>query len=148
EQAHTLEHSIIRSLQQNGICTQKTLTVSMKRETDELKQSVEMAYRYQRPEFFGVTSSGSCGNPLSNLAQFHLVGELVEKLKEGASLFESLEVARRKTLSKLSGELELSTQKGLRCLQGLKKGMFHDDTVLGKDLLRRVLGRFPFSPWD
>lgn len=148
EQAHTLEHSIIRSLQQYGLCTQKTLATSLKRETEELKESIELAYRYQRPEFFGVTSSGSCGNPLSNLAQFHLVEELVERLNEGSSLFESLEEARRRTLSKLASELELSTQRGLRSLQGLKKGMLHDDTVLGQNLLKRVLSRFPFSPWE
>ena len=147
EQAHTIEHAIIRSLQKYAMCTPKTLAKAVLEEGRELKRSVEIGYKLRRPEVFGVTSSGACGNPLTNLAQFYLAKEMVESIDEGYSIIESMETARRKALSKLTDELELTTEIGLRALQGLKKGMLHDDSPIAQKYTKRVLRRFPPSPW-
>jgi len=147
EQAHTIEHAIIRSLQTYAMCTPKTLARAIAQEGHELEASVEIGYKMKRPEIFGVTSSGACGNPMTNLAQFYLAREMVEGIESGQSVIESLETARRKALSQLTDELELTSEVGLRALQGLKKGMLHDDNPLAQKYLKRVLSRFPPSPW-
>lgn len=148
ESAHTIEHAIIRSLSRYSMVTPKTLRESIKEETDALKTSLEIGYRFRMPEFFGVTSTGMCGNPLTGLAHFYLADELRHNLDGGASLTASLEDARLSALSKVTGDLELTTRRGARVLQGLKHGMMHDDAVLDSDRLKAVLRRFPLSPWN
>jgi hypothetical protein len=148
QQAHTVEHAIIRSLNCYGLCTAKSLLRSMAEETSELKESVEWGMKFARPELFGLTESGACGNPLTNAAQIYMTEEFSSALKEGQSVFASVEQARRKAMSRLATELELTTQEGLRVLQGLKKGMFHDDSPLSLDKGKKILSRFPVSPWD
>jgi len=147
EQAHTIEHAIIRALQTYAMCTPKTLARAIAQEGRELEASVEIGYKLKRPEIFGVTSTGACGNPMTNLAHFYLAKEMVEGIESGQSVIESLETARRKALSQLTDELELTSEIGLRALQGLRKGMLHDDNPLAQKYLRRVLNRFPPSPW-
>lgn len=148
EQAHSIEHGIIRSLSQYGLCTPRTLVESLQIETGELKQSVEAGFKWGKPEIFGVTSSGSCGNPLTNLAHFYLEREVFRQLSEGEGLFRSIDEARRKTLSRLTETLDISTSWGLRALQGLKKGMLHDDAGQSPGKMAVVLSRFPASPWE
>ena len=147
EQAHTIEHAIIRSLQRYAMCTSKTLAQAISEEATELRHSVEIGYKFNRPEIFGVTESGACGNPLTNLAQFYLANEMLKNLDEGHSVFESIDTARKKALSKLTEELDLTTDIGLRALQGLKNGMLHDDSPVAQKYLKRILSRFPESPW-
>jgi hypothetical protein len=147
EQAHTIEHAVIRSLQKYSMCTAKSLAQAIYAEGQELRRSVEIGYKMERPEIFGVTSSGACGNPLTNLAQFYLAKEMISGLENGHSLLESVETARKKALSKLTEELELTTEYGLRALQGLRRGMLHDDSPIAQKHLKRVLKRFPSSPW-
>lgn|GEM_PF-519136 len=147
EQAHTIEHAIIRSLRAYGICTAKTLRQMIGRETDELKESVAAGLKFRMPEIFGVTAAGVCGNPMTNLARFYLTQETVRLYKSGKNLRDSLSGARNKTLSRLTGDLDISTRAGLRVLQGLKRGMRHDDTLPAEGTLRRVLERFPPHPW-
>lgn len=147
EVAHTVEHAIIRSLRQYALCTPKTLARAMAGEARELKDSIEMGIELQRPEIFGVTSTGACGNPLTNLAQFYLAEGILNGLSRGQSLAWSLDDARRRTLSRLTQDLELSATRGLRALQGLKFGMRHDDTCLPEGILKKVISRFPPSPW-
>ncbi|NPV70962.1 MAG: hypothetical protein HPY55_10000 [Firmicutes bacterium] len=148
EKAHTLEHAIIRCLREHALCTPKNLAGAIEAETAELKESLEIGFTLRRPEVFGLTQSGQCGNPLTNLAHFYLAREVVENLKEGQDLRDSLEAARLKALSRISGDLGLSTEPGIRVLQGLKKGMMHDDTRLTPSFLKKVLKRFPRSPWN
>ena len=50
-------------------------------------------------------------------------------------------------MSQLAGELGITMQRDLRVLQGLKKGMSHDDTPLRVEAGKRVIGRFPVDPW-
>lgn len=147
EQAHTVEHAIIRSLQKYAMCTPKTLAQAIASEGAALKKSLEIGYQLKSPEIFGVTESGACGNPMTSLAQFYLAKEMVQSIDEGHSVMESLEAARRKALSKITDELELTTEVGLRALQGLKKGMLHDDSPIAQKYLKRVLKRFPSDPW-
>lgn len=147
EQAHTIEHAIIRALRVYGLCTVKTLLDSIAKETNELKQSIEYGIQFAMPEFLGRTATGACGNEMTNLAQFYLAQGFVENLNAGKSLNESLVKARRSTMSQLSGELGLTMRHGLRTLQGLKKGMSHDDTPLKIDVCKKVLNRFPYEPW-
>lgn len=146
EQAHTIEHGIIRALRVYGLCTPRTLLEAIARETDELKQSVELGLRFALPEIFGRTATGACGNPMSNLAQFFLAKEFVDNVASGKSLHQSLHDARRRAMSKLTGELGLTMQPGLRTLQGLKRGMSHDDTPLRVETAKRVISRFPLQP--
>jgi len=148
EIAHTIEHAIIRSLQRYAMVTPKTLRECMKEETDALKASLSVGYSLKMPELFGVTPTGMCGNPLTGLAHFYLATELQRNLEQGASFARSLEQARLSTLSKVTGELELTTEAGTRVMHGLKMGMMHDDTPQERDVLRSVLRRFPLSPWD
>jgi len=148
EQAHTVEHAIIRSLQQYALCTPKTLISCIAEETDELKDSLDLGFRRRLPEVFGITNSGACGNPLTNLAQFYLAQEIVGSLADGQSLRWSVHEARRKTLSRLAADLEFTTQAGLRTLQGLKKGMMHDDTAPSPRHAAAILKRFPATPWE
>ncbi len=148
EQAHTIEHAMIRSLRTFGLCTPKTLIDSLRKETDELKRSVECSFRFAMPELLGVTASGACGNPMTNLAQFYLAKEFLDNVRAGKALNESMEVARRSTMSQLTQDLGLTAQSGLRVLQGLKKGMKHDDTPLKLEICKKVLARFPFDPWS
>ncbi|HWR40466.1 MAG TPA: hypothetical protein VN611_13285 [Patescibacteria group bacterium] len=148
EQAHTLEHSIIRSLNTYGLCTAKTLVEAMKMETNELKRSVEFSIRYTLPEALGITASGVCGNPMTNLAQMYLTRELISGVRSGQNVMKSLEHARRATMSQLTEDMGLTMKKGLRVLQGLKKGMAHDDTLLKIETYKRVIQRFPFEPWN
>lgn len=147
ESAHTVEHGIIRALDQYGICSPRTLAMSLKREANDLKASIAMGFARKMPEIFGVTESGMCGNPLTNLAHFYMSEELRDLLDSGGDLWRSVDAVRRKTLSKLTDELEISTEAGLRILQGLKKGMAHDDTPLRRKSIKAILGRFPPNPW-
>ncbi|MBP2650351.1 MAG: hypothetical protein H6Q74_1176 [Firmicutes bacterium] len=146
EQAHTIEHGIIRSLHTYGICTSRTLQTEMAKETAELKQSVEWGMRFAMPEIIGRTSTGACGNPMSNLAQFYLTQELIDSVANGKSVRESLDNARRSTMSQLTSDLGLTTASGIRVLEGLKKGMRHDDTQLKMELLKKIIMRFPIEP--
>jgi hypothetical protein len=50
-------------------------------------------------------------------------------------------------MSQLTQDLGLTMQQGVRVLQGLKKGMSHDDTPLKIDICKKVIGRFPLDPW-
>ncbi len=147
ERAHTVEHAIIRALNQYGMCSPRTLAQAIDEESVELRTSVEAGYRLQSPQVFGVTTTGTCGNPLTQLAHFYLSQEVVKGIEAGESLLGSVEQAQRKVMSRLSEELELTTQSTWRVMQGLKKGMLHDDTPLDAHALHKVLGRFPVSPW-
>jgi hypothetical protein len=148
EQAHTIEHGVIRALRTYGLCTPRTLLDSIARETAELKQSVELGLRFALPEILGRTGTGACGNQMTNLAQFYLAREFVDNVAAGKSLDRSLHDARRRTMSQLTGELGITMQRDFRALQGLKKGMSHDDTRLRVETGKRVIGRFPADPWN
>lgn len=148
EQAHTIEHAIIRSLQQYALCTPKTLVTSIEKETDELKASIEAGMRARLPEVFGVTQSGACGNPLTNLAQVYLTQEVIQGLTRGQSLPWTLDQARKKTLSRLTEDLRISSDPSWRVMQGLKRGMFHDDTLYTESKAKDILRRFPPEPWE
>lgn len=146
EQAHTIEHGIIRALSTYGLCTPRTLLTEMAKETDELKQSVEWGMRFAMPEVIGRTSTGACGNPMSNLAQFYLTKELIDNVAAGKSVAQSLHDARRSAMSQLTADLGITTTEGIRVLAGLKRGMRHDDTRLKVDTLKKIISRFPFEP--
>ena len=148
EKAHTVEHAIIRSLKNYSMCTPKTLRECMARETEELRWSVEVGIANKLPEVFGVTQSGICGNPMTQMASYYLSEEFKSQLEKGENFFDSLTTARNKTVSKLTKDMEISSQKGVRELQGLKKGMFHDDTPEEMKVLKRVITKFPANPWD
>jgi hypothetical protein len=148
EQAHSVEHGVIRALRTYGLCTPRTLLDSLVRETDELKQSVEFGLRFALPEIIGRTATGACGNPMTNLAQFYLAREFVDNIADGKSLERSLLDARQRTMSRLASDLGITMQRDLRVLQGLKKGMSHDDTPLRVETAKKVIGRFPFEPWS
>lgn len=147
EQAHTIEHAMIRALSTYGLCSPRTLMESLIKETNELKQSLEFSIRHTMPEALGITASGVCGNPLTNMAQFYLKKEFVDNVKAGKKLSDSLVNARRATMSQLTNDMGLSMQQGLRTLQGLKKGMSHDDSILKMNTYKKALQRFPFEPW-
>jgi hypothetical protein len=147
EQAHTVEHAIIRSLHRFALCSPKSLLQSTQDEANELKQSVEWGLRYNRPEFFGLTESGACGNPFSNNAQIYMAEEFMAAIKEGHSMLASAERARHKTMSRLTFDMGITTREGISILQGLKKGMFHDDTPLTLTIAKKILARFPINPW-
>lgn len=147
EHAHTIEHAIIRALRTFGLCTARTLLEAMSKETSELKKSVEASIKYNLPEVLGITASGACGNAMTNLAHFYLAQTFVSNVEAGRSLNESLAKARRATMSKLTQDLGLTMQPGLRTLQGLKKGMSHNDTPIKIDTCKQVIRRFPFDPW-
>lgn len=148
EQAHTIEHAMIRALKVYGLCTARTLLEAAIRETSELKRSVETSIRFTLPEILGRTRSGMCGNPMTNLAQFYLTHGVIDNLQAGKSLDRSLTEARNTAMSHLTQQLGLTTQPGLRVLQGLKKGMSHDDTILKLETYKKVIRRFPFDPWN
>ncbi|VBB06418.1 Hypothetical protein LUCI_1649 [Lucifera butyrica] len=148
EQAHTIEHAMIRALRTYGLCTPRTLIDSIAQEATELKQSVENSIKYTMPELLGLTASGACGNPMTNLAQFYLAKEFVGNIQAGKALNESLTKARRTTMSRLTQDMDLTMQQGIRILQGLKRGMSHDDTPLKLTVYKKVIGRFPFEPWE
>ena len=147
EKAHTIEHAIIRSLKNYAMCTPKTLRSCIIKETEELKWSVEVGIAKKLPEIFGVTKSGMCGNPLTQMASYHLSDELKKQIQSGENIIKSIENARTKTVSKITREMDISTQKGIRQLQGLKKGMFHDDTPEELKTLKKVIMKFPQDPW-
>ena len=117
-------------------------------EAHELKKSVETGFKFRLPEAIGITSSGVCGNPMTNMAHFYLNRELSDGLKNGYDFIESLDKARKKTLSRLEKELEISGDRGMRVLQGLKKGMVHDDSQDDLMILSKVINCFPLNPWD
>jgi hypothetical protein len=148
EQAHTVEHSIIRALNTYCLCSVKTLVEAMREETSELKKSVEVGLKYALPEVLGVTQSGYCGNPMTNLAQIYLAREFSDSLNAGKSLTESLDRARKTTMSQLTNDIGLTDKPALRALQGLKKGMAHDDTMLKREIYKKVIARFNFDPWE
>ena len=148
EQAHTVEHSIIRSLRGYGLCSPRTLLTSWRQETGELKASLEAGFRYKAPELFGQTESGACGNPLTHLAHFYMAKEFWKGVGQGSNVVESLQSARLKTLSHISSDLEITSDAGLRILQGLKKGMQHTDEPTLEQTMRKVLNAFPVSPWE
>ncbi|MDN5302136.1 MAG: hypothetical protein PWQ60_1650 [Thermoanaerobacteraceae bacterium] len=147
EKAHTVEHAIIRSLKNYAICTPKTLRESMRRETEELKWSVEVGIAKKLPEVFGVTRSGICGNPLTQMASYYLTEEFKNQIKNGANLIDSITEARNRTVSRITKDMDITTRKGMRELQGLKKGMFHDDTPEELRILKKVIMKFPQDPW-
>jgi len=147
EQAHTIEHAMIRSLRTYCLCTPRTLADSMVQETDELKKSLDFSIRYSMPETLGLTASGACGNAMTNMAQIYLAHDFVQNLEAGKSLNDSLVKARKTTMSQLTRDLGLTMQSGLRVLQGLKKGMSHDDTPLRLEIYKKIIQRFPISPW-
>ncbi len=148
EQAHTIEHAIIRSLRVYGVCTPKTLPAMARQETAELKQSVALGLKWQVPELFGITAAGACGNPLTHLARFYLTQETVRKLARGREPWEALAGARRTTLSRLTQDLQIAPDAGLQVLQGLKRGMHHDDSEISEGAARRILSHFPLNPWS
>jgi hypothetical protein len=148
ETAHTVEHAIIRSLNNYGFCTPKTLRYCMERETEELKWSVEIGIAKKLPEVFGVTRNGICGNPLTYMASYYLTEEFKSQLEAGKSPIDSLQKARNKTVSRITNEMEISTGYGSRRLQGLKKGMLHDDTPEDIRTLKKVIMKFPKDPWN
>lgn len=147
EQAHTIEHAIIRSLSTYALVTPKTLRKAIAEEACDLKTSLEIGYRFKMPEYFGVTPTGYCGNPLTGLAHFYLTEQLVKNLREGQSLPRSILNARLKTLSLVTEDLELTTSNKARVFQSLKYGMMHEDSVLPLETLKTVLKHFPISPW-
>ena len=148
ETAHTIEHAMIRSLRTFGLCTVRTLQESMRRETAELTWSVEKSMRFALPEVLGRTQAGACGNPMTHLAQFYMFQELSDQIKQNDTTGFSMDKARRAVMSRLTGELGLTSEPGLRALQGLKKGMAHDDSLLSVDLCKKILRRFPLEPWQ
>ena len=148
EAAHTVEHSIIRSLRTYGLCTARTLQEAMREETEELTWSVEKSMRYSLPEVLGNTQAGACGNPMTNMAHFYLFQELTKHGRETGTGETALQQARRTVMSRLTRDLGLTSEPGLRALQGLKKGMRHDDSPLGLELCKKILGRFPLEPWQ
>lgn len=148
EAAHTIEHAMIRSLRTYGLCTARTLQTAIRQETAELTWSVEKSIRFAMPEVLGQTQAGACGNPMTNLAQFYMFQELSDQLKNGDETSFSLDKARRSVMSRLTGEMGLTTTPGIRALQGLKKGMRHDDSPLSLDLCKKILNRFPLEPWQ
>ncbi|MGI6605156.1 MAG: hypothetical protein GX062_02670 [Firmicutes bacterium] len=148
EQAHTLEHAIIRVLQECGVCTTKNLAWSVKAEAEELKESIQWGLQFRLPEILGQTSSGQCGNPMTNLAHFYLGQELARFLGEGRTLPAALERARSRTFSRLARDLDLGSQPEAFTLRSLKKGMLHDDSEPLQRTLRQVLQRFPLDPWS
>jgi len=147
ERAHTVEHGLVRALNQYCFCTPRVLAAAVAQEGLELQMSLQMGFQLRRPEIFGMTQTGACGNPLSNLAYFYLAQELIERLQEGEPFGRSLEAARNLTLSRLVEDLELTDRAPFRVPRALKHGMFHDDTPLGMAVLKRVLARFPATPW-
>lgn len=148
EQAHTVEHAIIRSLNNYGICSPRTLLTAWRQETGELKASIEAGFKYKAPELFGLTESGACGNPLTNLAHFYMAQEFWKGVEQGNNVVASLETAKLKTLSHLASDLDITSDAGLRTLQGLKKGMQHTDEPVNEQTIRKVLNAFPVSPWE
>ncbi len=148
EQAHTIEHAIIRSLRTYCLCTPRTLAASIVQETDELKKSLDFSIRHSMPETLGLTASGACGNAMTNMAQIYLAHDFVQNMQAGKSLNDSLIKARRTTMSQLTQDLGLTMQSGLRVLQGLKKGLSHDDTPLKLEIYKKVIKRFPMNPWE
>lgn len=148
EKAHTVEHAIIRSLKNYAMCTPKTLRECMEKETEELKWSVEIGIAKKLPEVFGVTKSGFCGNPLTQMASYYLSEEFQNQIESGEDILNSLSKARKKTVSRLTKDMDISSRKGLRQLQALKKGMFHDDTPEELKVLKRVIMKFPANPWN
>lgn len=147
QQAHTVEHAIIRSLKLHSFCSPLTLRQAMSEEGEELLASIEAGIASGLPELFGVTQSGACGNPLTSLAKVYLAEEYLANLQAGSQLLPALDQARRQTLSRLTSDLSLTTQAGLRALQGMKRGMMHDHTQLSEQVCCRLLNRFPASPW-
>lgn len=147
EQAHTIEHGIIRALQQAGLCTTRTLLSAISHETEELKWSVEAGIRFAMPEILGQTQGGACGNPMTYLAQAYFSETFLEQLESGENAADAVERARKSAMSQVMEDLDLTGDPQLRALEGLKKGMSHDDTPLPVAVCKRVLQRFPFSPW-
>ena len=148
EQAHTVEHAIIRSLKSYGLCSPRTLLEAWRQETGELKASIEAGFRYKAPELFGLTESGACGNPLTHLAHFYMAQEFWKGVEQGNNVVASLDTARLKTLSHIARDLGINSDAGLRILQGLKKGMQHTDEPAMEQTIHKVLNAFPVSPWD
>lgn len=148
EKAHTLEHAIIRALRECGLCTTKNLAWAMREEAQELKNSISWGLHFKLPEILGQTRSGYCGNPMTSLAHFYLGQELSHLLQEGKILPAALERARSRTLSRLTQDLDLGAEPEYLTLRGLKIGMFHDDSEVMQDTLRRVLNAFPPDPWS
>ena len=148
ESAHTVEHAMIRSLRSFGLCTAKTLRQAMREETAELTWSVEKSMQLALPEVLGTSQAGACGNPMTNMAQFYMFQELSEQLKDTASGGLAMDRARRVVMSRLTSDLGLTTEPGVRALQGLKKGMMHDDSPLSLELCKKILSRFPLEPWQ
>lgn len=148
EQAHTIEHALIRALRTFGLCSARTLQVSMAAEVQELTWSVEKSMRFALPEVLGQTAAGACGNPMTQMARFYLYHEVNENLRKGQHFAEASLKARKTVMSKLTEDLGLTTDPSLRALQGLKKGMKHDASLLSLDECVEVLRRFPHNPWS
>ncbi|MFA6074498.1 MAG: hypothetical protein WCV63_00665 [Negativicutes bacterium] len=148
EHAHTIEHGIIRALNVYGLCTPKTLIEAMAEETDELKQTMEIGMRFTLPEILGATSTGQCGNQMTNIAQFYLNKDFITNLEKGKDVVSAVEQARKSAMSHVVEDIGLTMQKGIRVLQGLKLGMSHDDTPISVETAKKVIARFPFDPWS
>lgn len=148
EAAHTVEHAMIRSLRTYGLCSARTLQEAMRDEAHELTWSVEKSMRYALPEILGNTQAGACGNPMTNMAQFYMFQEMTEQCKGERNWQDARSQARRTVMSRLTADLGLTTEPEVRALQGLKKGMRHDDSPLSVDLCKRILARFPLEPWQ
>ena len=146
-QAHTIEHGIIRALQQAGLCTVRTLLSAIAHETEELKWSVEAGIRFAMPEILGQTQGGACGNPMTYLAQAYFSETFLEQLEAGENAADAVARARKSAMSQVMEDLDLTGDPQLRALEGLKKGMSHGDTPLPVAVCKRVLQQFPFSPW-
>ena len=147
EAAHTVEHAMLRSLRTYGLCTARTLQEAIRDETQELTWSVEKSMQYALPEILGNTQAGACGNPMTNMAHFYMFQEMTEQSRGERNWQDAWNQARRTVMSRLTSDLGLTTEPGVRALQGLKKGMRHDDSPLSMDLCKRILARFPLEPW-
>jgi hypothetical protein len=104
--------------------------------------------RFALPEVLGQTAAGACGNPMTQMARFYLYHEVNENLRKGQHFAEASLKARKTVMSKLTEDLGLTTAPGVRALQGLKKGMRHDASLLNLDECVEVLRRFPHNPWS
>ena len=138
DQAHTIEHAIIRALRTFGLCTAKTLISAMAREGEELQRSVETSIKYALPEALGLTATGACGNPMTNLAQLYLSTDMLDSLSAGKNLDEALYHARRKVMSQLTEDMGLTMQPGLRAAQGMKTG--HESMTIRRCASRLLKG--------
>ena len=84
---------------------------------------------------------------MTYLAQAYFSETFLEQLESGENAADAVAKARKSAMSQVMEDLDLTGDPQLRALEGLKKGMSHDDTPLPVAVCKRVLQRFPFSPW-